>query len=345
MAGCVALSVAGIGCEVDCEEQYCKFVRAGQSGVFAYHYMCCVEPDAATCDEYAERVHGFSQRAAEMYVACGDRDWDRLGVIWREIKSLLPLGVVAIIADDFCDGYGWRARNRWTPFDGDDLVDIDVRLEPRPMKVRVHTGVETTPLARRSSAPAELVRRWRIADGSEVFLDLGDSMHVFDFEGELQATEGAVRLGMQEVDVSSWCRNLEVEKLEWRLRSDARDVELSLVPESRLNRIHAIDEGRFLLGALVHLRFVERVHDGLEFDGELEEVFLEIPCTFDEDGSLRIATDGEASAMSIWPVGSALEWYLGGASTTPATEEIDHNECIRQAREMADYFGSIHDCP
>ena len=90
---------------------------------------------------------------------------------------------------------------------------------------------------------------------------------------------------------------------------------------------------------------MERVHDGVEFDGELEEVFLEIPCTFDEDGSLRLATDDGASAMSIWPVGPALEWYLDGGSTTPATEEIDHDECIRQAREMADYFGSIHDCP
>ena len=348
-AGLLILAASGLGtgsgCEVDCEAQYCKFVRAGQSGVFAYHYRCCVDPDAATCDEYAERIHGFSQRAAEMYAACADRDWDRLGEVWGEIKGLLPLGIVAIVAENFCDGYGWTARNAWTPFDPDDRIDADVAFDPLPVRMRMSTTDRAAIASKRRSERVEVVRRWRSADRSTVDFDFGDSFRRFRFTGEVQAVEGSSRPSLQESDVSTWCRNLEIEALDWRLRSDAGDLDIALVPDSGLNRLHAVGGNRFILAALVRVSFVERMHPGLEFDGEFDEVFLEVPCELSSGGTLRLLASGDAAAMSVWPIDPGLESYLGGTPTRTAGDDVEHDECVAQAIEMADYFRSLHDCP
>lgn len=341
-----ALLFGGVtGCEIDCQDQYCKFVQAGQTGVFAYHYMCCMEPEAETCDEYAARIHRFSQDAADMYLACERRDWERLGAIWNEIKSLLPIGVVAIIADNFCDGYGWTARNRWSPFGGGDTVEFDVSLGATAPRIRVDVADRDTGSTRKGPASVVVVRDHRTTSPGEVVFDLDGDLRRFDFEGGIRITDQADRSSIRAVDVSPWCRSLRIEALDWTLRSDACDVVLSLVDDASINRIHTIDEGRFVLSALVRLDFVQRFHSGLELDGTLDEVVFEIPCDFDDDGSLRLVSGIDMSTMRLWPVDPGLERFLLGQSSQRSTVDAEHDECVRQAIQMADYFRSLHDCP
>ena len=190
-----------------------------------------------------------------------------------------------------------------------------------------------------------VVRDHRTTSPGEVVFDLDGDLRRFDFEGGIRITDQADRSSIRAVDVSPWCRSLRIEALDWTLRSDACDVVISLVDDASINRIHTIDEGRFVLSALVRLDFVQRFHSGLELDGTLDEVVFEIPCDFDDDGSLRLVSGIDMSTMRLWPVDPGLERFLLGQSSQRSTVDAEHDECVRQAIQMADYFRSLHDCP
>ena len=85
----LTLGSAG-GCEIDCDERYCDFVRAAAGGIYAWEYQCCLEPQGPACEDRAIRYQTLAFGAPSMRMACEERNWDRVGEIWEEVRRVLP---------------------------------------------------------------------------------------------------------------------------------------------------------------------------------------------------------------------------------------------------------------
>ena len=130
LLGCLSLTlVSSVGCEIDCDERYCDFVRAAAGGIYAWEYQCCLEPDSPACEDRGLRYQTLAFSAPAMRMACEERNWDRVGEIWEEVKRVLPVMPLRLIIANFCGfeiGFG---ENVATPFAVGDSVSVDVSLE------------------------------------------------------------------------------------------------------------------------------------------------------------------------------------------------------------------------
>ena len=342
-AGLVVSMGLGAGCEVDCDQRYCDFVRAAAGGIYAWEYECCLDPDSPACVDRAIRYQALAFGAPAMRMACEEANWDRVGEIWDEVKRVIPAVPLRIILRSFCGIDVAFGENVATPFMAGDSATVDVVLAP--------VGSTTVPSEdhasrKRRSDPAGTAAitrssgnrsSWVVQAGSEVRIRWGGSVAGFDVTGVLSVVEST--FGGEDLD--DWCRRLRPEELRLLLRGPDGTIRIGLDPTFEGNAMAFTAPDAGTIGISVRI--------GIELEGpelraipfEPESAFLTVPFRVDPDGGLRLGSDVGIDAFDLWPVDPRVEAYLSGTEA-PATGGEDQVACAMAARVVADHFLSLH---
>jgi len=330
------------GCTIDCDETYCDFIRAGATGVYAYELACCRDPDGFGCADRESRMLEFSLSALEMRQECERENWARLGEIWGDLKQLLPIGVLLLVANDFCDGWGWAAHNLTTPFSADDTLVMSVDLDPAPPQLRV-ARASSRPLGAAATATVEVERSWQIRPGSMISLQAFGTAVSFAVEGSFAAIETMpVADASHDQQVEEWCRRMKPRNFDLDLQSLEGRMVMTLDPDFAGNHIRfdAPDRGVVGVAVIVDSMLDTPLLPTIESVGDL--AYLEIPFTVRPDGGLQLAPDGAMSMLDVWPVDPAVAAFVRGDDPAGFASEDDDLVCIERAQAVAEGFLRLH---
>ena len=345
LLGCLSLTlVSSVGCEIDCDERYCDFVRAAAGGIYAWEYQCCLEPDSPACEDRGLRYQTLAFSAPAMRMACEERNWDRVGEIWEEVKRVLPVMPLRLIIANFCGfeiGFG---ENVATPFAVGDSVSVDVSLESIgssgvPQEDRFDRGRGGTGGGGASTMRAAAGRSgWVVRGASSIQIrTLGASAN-FDVTGIFSVVESWGRGD----DVDDWCRSLHPDELRLLLEGPDGTIRIELDPDFEGNAMIFSEPDAGVMGVAV--RMVLDLEGPLLLSNpfDLNAAFLEIPFRIEPDGELRLGSIGSIDAFDLWPVATAVEAYLAGEELEAPLRE-DQASCAAAARVVADHFLMLHD--
>lgn len=349
-SGGMMLAAAGLGmtvlagCRIDCDERYCDFVRAGAAGIFAWEYDCCLNPDSDACIDRAMRYQRLAFNAPLMRMACEDRNWDRIGELWDEVKAVIPAMPLRVILRDFCGFDVLVGENVATPWEMNDSVVLDIGLRPslgNPPLRPARPGSGQSPAS--SMAPPHENSSWVVNGGSTLRVDSRGWSAAFAAAGrfavEPLVDEDTGRRAADEVD--EWCRKLRPVDFQMQLEGSAGTVSLSLDPDFPGNTMSFTAPDRGVIGVAVRMNVEAALPPiiGIHFD--LEEAYLTLPFTVSAGGELRLGGNGAIDAMSIWPVAPALQDYIRGV--TPKNIIDDESvRCANAARQVAEHFLALH---
>ena len=329
------------GCEIDCDQRYCDFVRAAAGGIYAWEYECCLDPDSPACVDRAIRYQALAFGGPAMRMACEEANWDRVGEIWDEVRRAIPAVPLRIILRSFCGIDAAFGENVATPFMSGDSATIDVVLAPVgsiavPSEDHASAWRRSDPTTTVITRSMENRSNWVVQAGSEVRIRWGGSTAGFDVTGVLSVVESAI--GGEDLD--DWCRRLRPEELRLLLRGPDGTIQIGLDPTFEGNAMAFSDPDAGTIGVAVRI--------GIELEGaelqaipfESEPAFLTVPFRIDPDGGLRLGSDLVIDAFDLWPVDPRVEAYLSGTETTAGDE--DQAACAMAARVVADHFLSLH---
>ena len=351
-SGWSMLAVAGVGmtvlggCRIDCDERYCDFVRAGAAGIFAWEYDCCLDPDSAACVDRAIRYQRLAFNAPLMRMACEERNWDRIGELWDEVKAVIPAMPLRVILRDFCGFDVMMGENVATPWEGGDSIILDLGLRPiaGPSPLRPARPGATVPpvtLSGRSISDPVASSSWTTRGGSMLRVDSRGWSSAFAVSGRLTVeSENESRVGRRAGDeVDEWCRTLRPTDFQMDLQGPAGTVSLSLDHDFPGNAMAFTARDRGIIGVAVRMDVEATLPPiiGIHFD--LDQAYLALPFTIASDGSLDLA--GAFDAMSIWPVASPVEAYIRGAMVGDSFDD-ESTRCADAARGVADHFLALH---
>jgi hypothetical protein len=330
------------GCSIDCDETYCDFIRAGATGVYAYELACCRDPDEFGCADRESRMLQFSVAAMEMRQECERENWARLGEIWNDLKGLLPIGVLLLVADDFCDGWGWAAHNLTTPFSADDTLVMAVELDPAPPRLQpVRSSGDGPPSA--TIATIEVDRFWQIRPGSMVSLDVFGASVPFAVEGSFAVVETIASMaGRHDQQVEEWCRRMKPRRFDLDLRSFEGGLTIALDRDFPGNHVRFESENRGVIGMAVTIDAILEMPPWPPVESVGDHVFLEIPFVLRPDGGLQFAPDGAMSMLEVWPVDPSVGAFVRGDDPSEFAGEDDDLICIQRAKAVAEGFLSLH---
>lgn len=333
----------GAGCEVDCDERYCDFVRAAAGGIYAWEYECCLDPDSPACIDRAIRYQALAFGAPAMRMACEQENWDRVGEIWDEVKQVIPAVPLRIILRRFCGIDVAFGENVATPFVPGDRVAIDLVLAsvgsppvPSDDQAAPSRGIDP-PATTGEGRSAQRRSSWVVRPGSGVRSWWGDSITSFEASGILSVMESS----HGSADLDDWCRRLRPEELRLVLHGPDGNIRIDLDPTFAGNAMAFSTPDAGVLGIAVRI--------DLDVDGSgprsipfaFEPVFLAIPFRIDPDGGLRLGSADPIDAFDLWPVASQVEAYFTGVEV-PGGESGDQAACALAARGVADHFLSLH---
>ncbi len=330
------------GCSIDCDETYCDFIRAGATGVYAYELACCRDPDGLQCADRELRMYQFSLKALEMREACERENWARIGELWNDIKPLIPIGVLLLVANDFCDGWGWAAHNLTTPFGPEDSVVMGIDLDPAPPRLQL-ARASSAPIGSAATASIDIERTWAIRSGSMITLDALGATTTFMAEGAFAAVESMPMADTQhDQQVEEWCRRMKPRNFDLDLGSSDGGIIMRLDPDFPGNHVRFESADRGVIGVAMT---IDSVLDApplpiIENLGDL--AYLEIPFALRPDGGLTLAPDGAMSLLDLWPVDPAVEAFVRGEDGSGFINDDDDLTCIQRAREVAEGFLALH---
>jgi hypothetical protein len=330
------------GCTIDCDDTYCDFIRAGATGVYAYELACCRDPDGLQCADRELRMYHFSLKAIEMRRACEEENWQRLGEIWDSIKPLIPLGVLLLVANDFCDGWGWAAHNLTSPFGPEDTAVMAIDLDPAPPRLQVARS-SAEPIRSAATTTIDVEHTWNIRSGSMMTLDVFGTSATGLVEGSFTAMETMPVAGAQhDQQVEEWCRRMKPRNFDLDVPFPDGHLILRLDPDFAGNHVRFESADRGVIGVAMT---IESVLDApplpiIENLGDL--AYLEIPFALRPDGGLTLAPDGAMSLLDLWPVDPAVEAFVRGEDASGFANEDDDLACIARAREVAEGFLALH---
>ena len=352
----IAGVLAGTGCEIDCDERYCDFIRAAAGGIYAWEYECCLDPTSPACENRAVRYQALAFNAPAMRIACEERRWERLGEIWDEIRGLIPATPLRLIVREFCGIETTFGENILVPFAAGDSAIVSARLDPVPFEGE--PGFRSWS-RRPSSMPASVEgvsgvvgdRAWVVEPGSQVQVDVQGRTFSFALSGSLAVVEMAAQpharpntqpntqLGEPGDEVDEWCRRLRPTDLRFALDGLEGRATLVLDPLFEGNGLIFTAPASGVLGAAVRLEFEPAgVATGDVMSG-LPPVFLQLPFVLEPDGGLVLGDGRAMAALDLWPVASAVASYLSGGGAGPGSTEP---ECAALARTVADDFLALH---
>ena len=339
----LALGSAG-GCEIDCDERYCDFVRAAAGGIYAWEYQCCLEPDSPACEDRALRYQTLAFSAPSMRMACEQRNWDRVGEIWHEVKRVLPAMPLRLIIANFCGfdiGFG---ENVATPFAAGDAVMLDVSLASAGSNF---PWIDQSGHGRRGSTggSASTMRSaanrsgWVVRGDSIMEVQTRGATARFDVTGIFSAVESVGRGD----DVDDWCRSLHPDELRLLLTGSDGTIRIDLDPTFEGNAMVFTEPDAGVIGVAV--RIVMNLEGPLLLSApfELDAAFLELPFRIEPDGELRLGSEGAIDAFDLWPVASLVEAYIVGQNLEDEVGGEDQSSCAVAARVVADHFLNLHE--
>ena len=335
----LALGSAG-GCEIDCDERYCDFVRAAAGGIYAWEYQCCLEPQGPACEDRAIRYQTLAFGAPSMRMACEERNWDRVGEIWEEVRRVLPAVPLRIIVGHFCGFEVEIGENVATPFAAGDAVVMDVALAPAgaagiPRMDRSHTGrgVDDSTFRSASGRSAWVVRR-----GSEVRIESRGASAGFEVTGILSVVESMV----QGDEVDEWCRSLHPDELRLLLQGPDGTIRIDLDPTFRGNAVVFTEPDAGMIGVAVGISLDLQGPMRMAAPFTLEAAFLRFPFRIDPDGGLRLGSADPIDAFELWPLDPFVESFIAERET--AMDSGGHRaSCAETARVVADHFLRLHE--
>ena len=332
------------GCRIDCDERYCDFVRAGAAGIFAWEYDCCLDPDSDACIDRAMRYQRLAFNAPLMRMACENRNWDRIGELWDEVKAVIPAMPLRVILRDFCGFDVLMGENVATPWEMNDSVVLDIGLRPISGNPPLHPARPgSVPPPASSIAPPHQNVSWVVDGGSTLRVDSRGWAAAFSATGRF-AVEPSVDgfVGRRAADeVDEWCRKLRPVDFQMQLEGSAGTVSLSLDPDFPGNAMSFTESDRGVIGVAVRMNVEAALPPiiGIHFD--LEEAYLTLPFVISPGGELRLGGHGALDAMSIWPVAPALQDYIGGVTPKMAIDD-ESVRCADAARQVAEHFLALH---
>lgn len=347
LAGLLAgvLMASAVGCEVDCNERYCDFVRAGAAGIFAWEYDCCLNPDSAACEDRGLRYERIALNAPLMRMACQDGNWERLRELWDEIRGLVPVMPLRIIVRDFCGFDVLAGENVSTPFGPADSMIVDLGLEwdsplaePSALAGRPTVGVAPT------RAPDPIV--CRITEGSTVGIaratGRGSARSMsFSAHGHLELVSSVAPVDGSGTgdDLDPWCRRMDVMAFQLDLQGSYGDLRLDLDPDFVGNALWFTAEDAGVLGVAVEVSGELDPRWGGVGWWQVAPAWLELPVSRGADGRWRIGDGRALDALDVWPVAGPLKDYLrsGGLGLADGMDD-----CGELAREIADHFVALH---
>ncbi len=340
----IALTIGGVGgCEIDCEQRYCDFVRAAASGIYAWEYDCCLNPESLACVDRAVRYQALAFSAPSMRMACEERNWERLGEIWEEVRDVVPVLPLRVILSRFCGQDVAYGENVVTPFASGDTVTVDLGLSRvgaagPPWNGHSFPGRPDGIGGMTSAAPSlQARRRWVIDTDSVVRIASRGGTADFAAVGTLSVIGEA---GGSD-DVDAWCRTLEPDDLRLLLRGPEGMIRLSLDRsfEGNVMAFTGRDSGMIGVAVRVDLDPAGRLPISIPFG--MNAVFLQMPFQMEPGGGIRIGSVEAMDAFELWPVAPAVEGYITDR-WTPAPADDEQMICAESARVVADHFLSIH---
>ena len=331
------------GCEIDCDQRYCDFVRAAAGGIFAWEHQCCLESGGPACEDRALRYQALAFGAPSMRMACEDRNWDRVGEIWEEVRRVLPAVPLRIILSSFCGFDIHFGENVATPFAAGDRVGVDVGLVPigssdLPTVDGAGSGRGPgrggTTIRPRSAATRN---GWVVRSGSRVQIDSRGALAGFEASGILSVIES----GGRGDDLDEWCRTLHPEEFRLQLRGPEGSIGIDLDSSFPGNVMAFTEPDAGVLGVAV--RIVMDLEGSLVPTGpfDLDAVFLQVPFRIEPDGGLRLGSVEVMDAFDLWPVHRQVEAYIKDLDREGVDEE-DPASCALAARVVADHFLGLH---
>ena len=302
----VLVALVGTGCsDVDCDDRRCKIVEVALAEIYVAEVMCCRNEELDACATLHNRSGAMLRLIDLAYEACLDRDWIRLGEIWKQIRQLKIIRnhVIPIIGEICGDVELLMGLNRVPIFSGQDAFSFDCTLEqtgaPRP----IHPGISIE-----ESGAADNPVRTRYRSTYEV--SAGSSLSAETWLGEAQLMlDGRVSLehdhrggpGHGSSDDSD-CRIGRVAELRLHLQGDG--------VSGRIEFNRGEDAGHHVLDDDGHGMLMGVAHVSVEFDElpdlRFEEIFgevywVEIPIRL-HDGVITISPEASIDGFDLFPV-------------------------------------------
>lgn len=298
------------GCrDVDCDDRRCKIVEVALAEIYVAEVMCCRNEEMGACATLHDRSGALLRLIDLAYEACLDRDWIRLGEIWKQIRALKIIRnhVIPIIGE-ICGGVELlMGLNSMPVFSDQDAVTFDCAFErvapPRPISSgisRPELPVADAPMTTRFQSTYE------VSPGSNLSAEtwFGESQLMLQGRVSLEHVHPAGP-GHGSSD-DSGCRIDRIAELRLDLLGDGLSGRIRFHTDENAGH-HVLDEEGH--GMLVGVARVSMEFDqlpALRFEEIFGETFwIEIPIRLD-DGLLMISPQEVVGGLDLLPVSSEV---------------------------------------
>lgn len=330
---------------MNCNENICRVVGKVANDLSLMRELCCENPALDGCDQLVLITPQLSSLIPQMQSACQDQNWERIGDLWLEFKSLpwrrsyLQGLMLALCGEDGVD----RGINSWPLFTPRDTFEFDGSFEligsAQPIVI-LPGSLEEVWMGNGGSSRVQLAESTVVWE-EQFQLQPGGELTVATWiGGETCSITGSFSLishsGPGSATFEDFCKK-ELKQLDFRFEGDSIAGSLRFDP-SVPSHIVVNDLGQGYLGAAVGVEVFLKAHPTINAEGIADVLWIELPVAIEGD-VIVLGPGGAVDGLELFPVDAALEHRIRRRALGWTEDE---STCAQAGQRVFDRFVSTY---